>query len=314
MIVTPSPKSVPSMALQVLTYLRPRMNLSGEQTLNFTNLTKGYEGERKLNDLLKEHLSSNYLVLNDLLLQSNHSEFQIDTLIIGKQKIYPLEVKNYEGDFYVENDKWYVAHTKQEIRNPLTQLQRSEFLLRHLLRKSYPNLSIKTCIIFINKTFTLYQAPLGLPAIFPTQLTRFIENISSKRSGRSQQITDIANHLASIHVTTSSYEKLPVYNYDELRKGLMCNVACGGILENYSKRTFICPTCQQTKNIHHAIYQNIKEFHLLFPEREITTGIIHDWCNFVVSRPSIRNVLKMYLKPITKGKYTHYVTTTKKGN
>ena len=302
-----------SKELQLLHHLYPRMIFSPQETIRYETLYKGFLGELAFFNLVTD-ASSTSQFLFDLRLASNGTETQIDSLYLEKDSLTIFEVKNYEGDFYVENDKWYVAHSKQEIRNPLTQLQRSEFLLRHLLKKAYPNLSIKTCIVFINEAFTLYQAPLGLPAIFPTQLSRFIENISSKRSARSQRVTGLANHLASMHLSTSSYEKLPVYNYDELRKGLMCDIACGGMLKNHSKRTFICPKCQQTKNIHHAIYQNIKEFQLLFPEREITTGIIRDWCDFSVSRPSIRNVLKMYLNPITKGKYTHYVTATNKGN
>lgn len=158
----------------------------------------------------------------------------------------------------------------------------------------------------------MYQAPLDLPAVFPTQLTRFLERISANRSGISARIIAIANHLASLHVTNSSYEKLPIYSYSKLRKGLICDVTCGGILEKHTVRTFICHKCQQTKTIQHAIYQNIKEFQLLFPEREVTTGAIHDWCKFAVTKPVIIRVLKTHFKPISKGRYTNYINMTKK--
>ena len=299
-----------SVELQLLQYLQPRMTFSPQETVRYETLQKGYLGEIAFYNLVKNNaVSGNFLF--DLRLASNGTEFQIDSLYIENDSLTIFEVKNYEGDFFVEKDKWYVAHSKQEIRNPLTQLQRSEFLLRHLLKKSYPNLSIKTCIVFINKAFTLYQAPLGLPAIFPTQLTRFLERISSNRSGISARITAIANHLASLHVANSSYEKLPIYSYNKLRRGLTCEITCGGMLEKHTVRTFICHKCQQTKTIQHAIYQNIKEFKLLFPERKVTTGIIHDWCKFAVSKAAILRTLKTYFYPVPNGKHTHYLPTPK---
>src|SRR5699024_11369970 len=53
------------------------------------------------------------------------------------------EIKHFSGDFFMNQDKWYLASNKQEIRNPLIQLQRSEFLLRELLKPKHPNLNIQ---------------------------------------------------------------------------------------------------------------------------------------------------------------------------
>jgi len=294
-----------SVELQLLQYLQPRMTFSPQETVRYETLQKGYLGEIAFYNLVKNNaVSGNFLF--DLRLASNGTEFQIDSLYIENDSLTIFEVKNYEGDFFVEKDKWYVAHSKQEIRNPLTQLQRSEFLLRHLLKKSYPNLSIKTCIVFINKAFTLYQAPLGLPAIFPTQLTRFLERISSNRSGISARITAIANHLASLHVAKSSYEKLPIYSYSKLRRGLTCEITCGEFLERYTNRLLICSKCGQTTMIDEAIFNNIMEYSVLFPDRKITTNEMHQWCNIVKSKTTIREVLKQYFEQIPNNRYTYY--------
>ena len=68
---------------------------------NYINLEKGYEGERNFEVLLEHHLSEG-LILNDLLLEKNNTLFQIDSLLISQNSIYLFEVKNYEGDFYIE--------------------------------------------------------------------------------------------------------------------------------------------------------------------------------------------------------------------
>ena len=41
-----------------------------------------------------------------------------------------FEVKNFEGDYYIEKDQWYSASSKIEIVNPLSQLERSRSLLQ----------------------------------------------------------------------------------------------------------------------------------------------------------------------------------------
>lgn len=150
-----------STELQILTYLNSRMNLSKQDRLSYKNLHKGYIGEKKFYHLLAKGLSIDCLILSDLLLKNNHTEFQIDHLLICQNKIYLFEVKNFEGDFYIQNDHWYVAATGKEIRNPLLQLQRTEFLFRHLLEHLGFDLEIKSYIILINKEFMLYQAPFN---------------------------------------------------------------------------------------------------------------------------------------------------------
>jgi Nuclease-related domain len=113
--------------LKLLRFLNSRMNLAAKEKQYFFNLEKGYEGERKLAALL-EHLSIDLIILNDLLLEHNNSIFQIDTLLISQNTIYLFEVKNYEGDFYIDAEIWY-KKSGNEIKNPLLQLKRSESLL-----------------------------------------------------------------------------------------------------------------------------------------------------------------------------------------
>jgi len=129
-------------------------------------------------DTLTEKLQCECLILNDLLLEINNTTFQIDSLLILQEAIYFYEVKNFEGDYYYESDKIY-KNPKTEIINPLHQLSRSESLLRQLLLKQGYTLPIHAFVVFINPTFTLYQAPLNQPIIFPTQIKNHLSNINT---------------------------------------------------------------------------------------------------------------------------------------
>src|SRR5690625_1679348 len=185
----------PPMELHILHLLYSRMNLSASERRQYENLHKGYKGEQKLHDLLHKQLSPDYLVVNDLLLKSNNTEFQIDTLLIGQNKIYPLEVKNYEGDFYIQKDNWYSVSSGNEIRNPLHQLKRSELLLQKFLQHIEVDFSIEPYLIFINPEFYLYQATLDLPIIFPTQVNRFIQQLNTISFNQTGHQQDLAKHL-----------------------------------------------------------------------------------------------------------------------
>jgi hypothetical protein len=142
-----------SLELKIMRSLNVRMKLETKEENYYLNLEKGYEGEQKF-DKWTENFSDNCLVLNDLLLEYNNTIFQIDSLIISSNTIYLFEVKNYEGDFFIEADRWY-SLSKTEIKNPLHQLQRNESLFRRLLQDLGFNISIEPYPIFVNPEFQL---------------------------------------------------------------------------------------------------------------------------------------------------------------
>lgn len=166
-----------SKELLIMEFLDARMDLSNKDKQYYYSLKKGYEGE-VLFDVLTEKLQCECFILNDLLLNINNTTVQIDTLIITSGKIYLFEVKNYEGDYYYESDKLFKI-TKSEIINPLYQLSRSSYLLHQLLLNLGFNFQIDASVVFINPNFTLYQAPLDKPFIFPTQLNQCLDKLNT---------------------------------------------------------------------------------------------------------------------------------------
>src|SRR5699024_2281035 len=110
-------------------------------------LSQGCEGE-KMFDAWTEKLQCDCLILNDLLLESNNTTFQIDSLLITAKTIYFYEVKNFIGDYCFHEDKFFKL-PRYEITNPLHQLSRSESLLRHLLPKNGINLPTEGLLAFV---------------------------------------------------------------------------------------------------------------------------------------------------------------------
>ena len=117
---------------------------------------KGYEGECYFDHLIANSPASTSLILDDLLLEWRNNTFQIDSLLISPYKIYLIDVKNIEGEFYIEGNQWFFL-SGLEVKNPLIQLQRSDSLLRPMHQSLTVNLPIEAIVIFVNPEFTLVQ-------------------------------------------------------------------------------------------------------------------------------------------------------------
>lgn len=199
--------------LKLLRYLNRRKTLSEKDKNYYLNLEKGLFGEKMFDEWIQTNLSKDWLVLHDLLLEYNYTVFQIDSLIISPEVFYLFEVKNYEGDFYFNGERWYPI-SKAEIKNPIQQLSRNESFFRRLLQDLGYKTSTEAKIIFINPEFYLYQAPLNTPIIFSSQLNRFANTLNMNTFEIKVRQLKLAEKLVTLHLKKSAYNRLPDYSYD----------------------------------------------------------------------------------------------------
>jgi hypothetical protein len=287
--------------LILLHYLHARKKFTYEENLTYTNLVKGYEGELK-SDIWLKGLTEEWLILNDLLLEYNGSIFQIDTLIIAYEKIYLLDVKTFEGDHSIKDDKWYTPSGKPE-KNPLHQLERCETLFQRLQQDLGFNIPIESYLIFINPEFHLYTTSNHPAIIFPAQLNRFLKKLNTRPVKLNNKHYQLAEKLNALHIEESPYKRLPPYNYEQLKKGIICP----NDSTLFTDETLICKKCGCVEDVEAAVLRSVKEFRLLFPDRKITTNDIYDWCGGVKSKKVIRRVLSKYFKLVGHRTSAHYV-------
>lgn len=288
--------------LTKLGILNNRMELAVKDRQRYFNLKKGYEGEL-LFDSLTEKLQCECLILNDLLLTVNYTTFQVDTLIITSEGIHMYEVKNNEGDYLYKHDKLYKM-PDLEIINPVHQLGRSESLLQRLLLtqgyKSYFNASI----VFINSSFTMYQAPHDKPLIFPTQIKKHLSLLNKIPSKIVGNHIKLADQLISLHQTESSFTQLPPYDYRQLRKGITC-LKCHSFLLKIERIYCTCQSCGFYEELKNIVLRGIEEFKILFPKEKLTTSIIRDWCN-VGTEKRIRSILQQHFNKKGSRRWSYY--------
>jgi hypothetical protein len=291
--------------LILLRYLNTRMKLTDKDKYHLSNLEKGYEGEVKF-DKLAININEERYIINDLLLELNKSYLQIDTLIISQGMIQLLDIKNYEGDCYLDSDKLYNVTTGRGYKNPTNQLNRSEELLRLLLQNLKFNFLIESSIIFINPEFTLYQAPMNQPFILPTQVPAFLRGLNSTPSKLNENHKKLAQKLISLHKPDNPYKTLPIYNYEQLEKGIYCK-SCKSFATSIINHDIVCDRCGCHERIEPAILRGVQEFRLLFPERIITTQNIYEWCRVNLSKRTISRILKKEFTVIGNTRNTHFL-------
>lgn len=286
-----------------LDILYKRMDLSSDEKRRYTSLKKGFEGE-VLFDLLTKKLECDCLILNDLFLSHNHTNFQLDTIIIGHGKIHLYEVKNNEGNYYFEADNLYnMSGTR--LSHPVHQINRSESLLQQLIYNLGYKYSIESSVIYINPSFTMYNAPLNQPIIYPTQLKAHLNQLNNTPSILTTKHYSLADTLIARHQPHSRFEQTPHFKYNELKKGITC-FECHSFLNPSNNGTFICHVCQHIEKVTDAILRSISEFRVLFPNEKITTSIIYDWCR-VVSAQRIRRILLKHFNQRSGHRWAYYV-------
>lgn len=289
-------------SLAVLDCLRSRMKLSKEDNQYYQNLRHGYRGECQFDQKVSE-VDLSCVVINDLLLENSHSEIQIDSIFIKQGKIYIIEIKNYEGDYYIKNDRWYSLKSKNEIKNPLVQLSRTEAVLRQILQNAKINIDIEAKLVFINPHFMLYHASPTHPIIFYPQLDQFFEKLSYFHA--SSREVKIAKYLESIQLYRSRNVYLPQYSFEELKKCLPCPKCHAPFILIGSVR-LKCDSCGHVEHIENAISRAINDFHLLFPQKKITTQNILSFSGGTLSKRTCRRILKKQLNLIHCGRNSYF--------
>jgi hypothetical protein len=284
--------------------LNLRIGLTSSDAHYYSNLEKGFEGEVKFDQLVGQHLSDEWLAVNDLLLEHHNRTFQIDSVLVRCGTIFLNDVKNFDGDYMLKDGIWYTA-SGNEVDDPLKQLDRCESHLRRLSRDLGFSLPIESRLVFVNPEFYLFQAPLNLPIIFPAQLNRYMNQLKMKSGKFNERDLKLAQELASLHKKKSPFTRVPPYTYDQLKKGLAC--ACGrGFMNVCNKETLVCPICSRLESVEMAVLRNVSELKRLFPDLKITTSTVYDWCK-ILSIKTIHRILLKNFKKMGKTKDVYFI-------
>lgn len=253
---------------------------------------------------MTEKLECECLILNGLLFEVNGSKFQIDSTIITQQLIFMNEVKNFEGEYYYENGRFYSINGRER-KDPLVQLDRCSSSLRQLLQNLGLYMPIEPWLVHINPEFTLYQAPRNEPIILPTKVNSYLRKLNkvpSKLNGKHEKLAD---KLISLHIEESPYPRLPPYRFDSLRKGVYCKL-CDSFSIFVHGKNCVCGDCGHVELVEAAVLRSVEELRLLFPGMRITSNLVYEWCVVIESKKRIQRVLERHYKIVGVHQWSFY--------
>lgn len=119
----------------------------------------GNKGEAIFNYLINNILRSDDILLNNISLNVDGKETEIDNLIINKNGIFIVEIKNYNGRLYGNSDDYEWIKEKvspggnvftKKVKNPIKQTKRQIYILSRYLKNNNIRIWIKGYAYFIN--------------------------------------------------------------------------------------------------------------------------------------------------------------------
>lgn len=287
-----------------------RGNLDEELRNNLHRLSRGFHGEKLLLEHLQRDLKNNPITLFNLRLIIDGSEVQIDCIMIFQQEIIILEIKNYRGNFYFNNEEFFV-NQKTPIKNPIHQLNRTKMLFSTFLKDQQIPLKLTGYVVFINSEFHLYHSPSHLPIIYAPQIKEFLRACHNKPCKLNQLHERMKLIFHTHHQENSIYERQLdrqlTYEIDSIKKGILCK-RCG-IRKDLYAWDVTCHKCMHTENLADAVIKTIEEFQTLFPDQKVTIQNVADWTDNIVSKYRLRKILVGRMEEKGKGRNTHYIFT-----
>ncbi len=119
----------------------------------------GNTGEAIFNSRIRGILRGDDVLINNISLSVNGKEAEIDNLIINKNGIFIVEVKNYNGKLFGNTDDYEWTKVKispggnafsKQVKNPIKQVKRQIYILSQYLKENNIRIWINGYAYFIN--------------------------------------------------------------------------------------------------------------------------------------------------------------------
>ncbi|KAA0965464.1 NERD domain-containing protein [Sporosarcina sp. ANT_H38] len=272
MIIKTREKSDSIVALHSILRRIPSKLISHELILNqLSPLEAGFSGEMKVDWYLKElNLSSNFFILQDLIIPRLHSTLQLDTVLVTPKFICILEIKNMTGEFYFDSEEYQFYRIKKEgvkepQRSPEIQLRRAVRTLRPILQQAQIELPIVGIIVFASRSGLIVEKPKHFSAVLLDRLNEHIEAIDKSMDNRLtyDEMNQLAQRLLSLH----QHEKFNcVFQRHGMKKswvtpGVICPICKNSTMQRLNAR-WLCHSCKSNSNDAHLI--TLQEYRVLF--------------------------------------------------
>ena len=138
----------------------------------------GRRGEQFAYNIISEILWEDDILLNNVIVVADGKQAEFDNIIINSKGVFIIEVKNYSGEFFGdENDQEWIKSKmtpggqfyQKIVRNPIGQVKRQIYVLSRYLKNHGINVWINGYVFFVQ-----HNSPIESSYVLETQ--RDIDN------------------------------------------------------------------------------------------------------------------------------------------
>lgn len=243
---------------------------------DYKNIRSSVRGEHEVEFPLRFLPQEKYVILHDLRLADDNGYFQIDSLLLHKNFILILEIKNWYGTiFFCESGQvTRVGDDGKEegFPNPIPQAKLQKHRLKKWLHTNgYNNVTVDFLIV-ISFPSTIIKSsspsyPIPHQVIHNNDLLFRIQSLESKyieENYSMKQLNELSTALLQAHTQpqTNILDKYNV-NKEELIKGVFCP-NCGEVPMIRKRQMWYCTKCCNSSV--HAHLQAFNDYKLLISD------------------------------------------------
>lgn len=284
--------------------LRHRSILGVKQHDKLRRLERGVEGERVYDLILDEAGHGNLYIFRDLYLLIEGSVTQYDTLIVSESGIIVNEIKNFTGDYQVEDSMWTRGGGTPLPDDPASQLRRAVGKLMNLQRDAGFNFEVSGKLIFPDDSFRLFtnDDQVWNQVVLRADFRRYFNEFYNEYSGEgASKLADIIER----HIVLNPYFKHRV-EFDSVRHGLYCG-GCGSFKLEKQHFHLLCMTCGSRESNETHLVRVISDFKYLFGNLEMTSRRLMEFTGEVMDYRTVLRALGKYCHSEGQKKSTKYL-------
>ncbi|MGD6779419.1 nuclease-related domain-containing protein [Sutcliffiella horikoshii] len=237
---------------------------------------KGYKGETAIDYPLSILPDQDYQILHSVSLQFQNQNFHIDTLLLTKNFIALLEVKNMGGTIHFDRKfnqltQTYMGNVKY-YQCPIIQVSNQERLLKQWLEQfNFPTIPLTSFVVISNPSCMIQVDPGDKTTnqkvihghFLPTKIEQQ-QAISNKQILSAKEIQNLACTITKhLKVKPTLTLKQLNINPSELLSGVQCS-NCLAIPMQRTHSFWCCPKCNHKSKDAHI--PALKDYCLLFNE------------------------------------------------
>ena len=246
----------------------------------------------------------NLYIYRDIYLQIENSVTQYDTLIISESGIVVNEIKNFTGNYRVEDSTWTRSGSGLIPDDAASQLRRAVGKLIRLRNAVRFNFDVSGKLIFPNESFRLFseEERVWNQVVLRADLRRYFGSFNNEYSG------EYASKLAGIverHIVPNPYLKLRV-EFESVRHGLYCG-GCGSFKLEKQQFHLLCMTCGSRESNETHLVRAMSDFKYLFGPLEMTSRRMMEFTGGMVNIRTLQRVMNKYCHVNKQGNSTQYI-------